>query len=224
MNRRTAKPILRSVHVAAVLRSQTWDTPGPAVEGGGRQRSVSTKKPAAAALIVVFALALLTGSAALGETLHQANAKEQLDPAIVAAMVAHAHGRSDQHSSAAIGASVSADRKNEWPFTRLVAAAGHSTASTAPATVDPKNEWPFDRRVAGLKPQATTPNPSPDSKNEWPFTRHLAQIAGNGSSGTEGFSWTDSGIGLFAGIGVALTAAAAAALMLTRKTRHPRTT
>jgi hypothetical protein len=57
---------------------------------------------------------------------------------------------------------------------------------------------------------------------EWPFTRHLGQIAENGSSGTEGFSWTDSGIGLFAGIGVALTAAAA--LMLTRKTRHPRTT
>jgi hypothetical protein len=113
--------------------------------------------------------------------------------------------------------------KNEWPFTRPVAArAPQSAGAAASAATDvhgePKNVWPFTRRVDSRSPQAavaraiviTSPSRG-EPKNEPPFVQATVSTAPTG----EGFDWTDGGIGVLAGIGLALSAAGA--LLIVRK-------
>ena len=115
-------------------------------------------------------------------------------------------------SALAASASAGGEPKNQWPFTRPVgdrttqAAASSSSVQEPVIQGEPKNEPPFTRPVGNRTTQAaasTSPVQEPviqgERKNEPPFTRPATVIVQ--SSG--GFSWTDAGIGLMAGIGIA---------------------
>ena len=125
-----------------------------------------------------------------------------------------------------------------------VAAVLAQTALAGPINGDPKNEWPFTRPTVSVQAQPlasahritrmslgdvrlrarTASQSSPvlnaDPKDEWPFTRSVDAQSRPLALGSGGFSWRDSGVGFAAGIGIALSAAA---LMLARKHRAPRT-
>jgi hypothetical protein len=99
-------------------------------------------------------------------------------------------------------------------------------AQTALAGGEPKNELPFTRPVVTRATQATpsvtqtSPEIRGEPKNELPFTRPVVtrQPATVVIQSSGGFSWTDGAIGLAAGVGVALSGAAAVGL--TRRSPH----
>jgi hypothetical protein len=103
-------------------------------------------------------------------------------------------------------------------------------AQAALAGGEPKNELPFTRPVVSRTSQAATHAaqvPSPviqgEPKNEWPFTRPVAQPPTVVVRSSSGFSWTDSAIGLIAGLGVAIVAAGATGLVRGPQRGTPRT-
>lgn len=100
-----------------------------------------------------------------------------------------------------------------------VAAVGAAVlAQTALAGGEPKNEWPFTRPVVTRTTQASTavakapPEIRGEPKNELPFTRVVTQPATIVVRSDGGFSWTDGALGLVAGVGIALSGAAAVGL------------
>jgi len=79
-------------------------------------------------------------------------------------------------------------------------------AASASAGGEPKNQWPFTRPVGDRGTQAATPSRTTvdpviqgEPKNEPPFTRPVTVVVKSGA----GFSWTDAGIGVLAGLGIA---------------------
>jgi hypothetical protein len=113
-------------------------------------------------------------------------------------------------------------------FRTIATAAGTLAAvlTLAPIALaggEPKNEPPFTRPVGqrtslGITTTArANPAIQGEPKNEPPFTRPATVVVVSGGNG--GFDWTDGGIGVAAGIGIAL--AGAGAMVLTRKS--PRT-
>ena len=169
---------------------------------------MSPRTPIQTAVVVIAAAAAITQSALAGVI--NADPKNQLP--FTQAVAQADHGQLP-------GATANADPKNEWPFTRPVAVAINHTAQVATLNADPKNEWPFTRRTVPSRQLAFSGPLNADPKNQWPFTRHLdanATVAGG-----SGFNWTDSSIGLAAGIGIAL--AGGAALSFGRKSRPLRT-
>jgi hypothetical protein len=114
--------------------------------------------------------------------------------------------RSDAQARVGVG-----EAKNEWPFTRPVA--GRTLAqvqgSDAQAQVgvgEAKNEWPFTRPIAGQADGSVLAGFSRvgggEAKNEQPFTQPvLAPPVVVRSS--DGFDWSDAGIGVAAGFGLA---------------------
>ena|SRR5947209_1565775 len=105
-----------------------------------------------------------------------------------------------------------------------VALAGAAVlAQSALAAGEPKNQWPFTRQVEARATQAAThvSSSSPilrgESKNQAPFTQPVATVVVQSGGG---FSWTDGGIGLVAGIGVALSGGGA---LLLARNKSPRT-
>ena len=117
-------------------------------------------------------------------------------------------------------AAAGGEPKNEWPFTRPVvqrttqAVVHHTAQANPPIQGEPKNEAPFTRPVGQRSTQAvvatTQANPlfRGEAKNEAPFTRRATVIVVSGHS----FQWADSGIGVAAGIGIALSGLGALAL------------
>jgi hypothetical protein len=109
-----------------------------------------------------------------------------------------------------------------------VAAVGAAVlAQTALAGGEPKNELPFTRPVVVARATQATPSVTQTSpeirgepKNELPFTRPVVtqQPATVVIQSSDAFSWTDGAIGLAAGVGVALSGAAAVGL--TRRSPH----
>jgi hypothetical protein len=95
-------------------------------------------------------------------------------------------------------------------------------AQAALASGEPKNEWPFTRLVGARETQAvarsgstTSPAPRGEAKNEPPFTRPAVVVVSSNS----GFDWSSGGIGVAAGLGVAVLGAGALSLVH----RSPRT-
>lgn len=100
--------------------------------------------------------------------------------------------------------------------TLIVLLGAATLAASASAGGEPKNEWPFTRPVGNRATQAVASSSSVkqpviqgEPKNEPPFTRPATVIV---QSSGGGFSWTDAGIGLMAGIGIAASAAGVAML------------
>jgi hypothetical protein len=96
--------------------------------------------------------------------------------------------------------------KHSIRSTFVVLLGASALAASASAGGEPKNQWPFTRPVGDRTTQAAASSSSVqepviqgEPKNEPPFTRPATVIVQ--SSG--GFSWTDAGIGLMAGIGIA---------------------
>lgn len=96
-------------------------------------------------------------------------------------------------------------------------------AGSASAGGEPKNEWPFTRSVGARATQVATqprstvqPAVQGEPKNEPPFTRPTTLVVQSG----RGFDWTDAGVGLVAGIGIAAIGAGALSL---RPTKSPQT-
>ena len=101
-------------------------------------------------------------------------------------------------------------------------------ATSASAGGEPKNQWPFTRPVGARAAQSVAPakvtNDPPiqgERKNELPFTRPVggARPATVVIQSDTGFSWTDAGIGLLAGLGLAATGAGV--LSLAHKAPQP---
>lgn len=99
-------------------------------------------------------------------------------------------------------------------------------APVASASGEPKNEWPFTRPVAARVPaQATssvTPAPAPvingEPKNEPPFTQSVAAPSLAIRSG--GFEWADAGVGAAGAIGFVAIALGAAVLTSSNRRRR----
>ncbi len=100
----------------------------------------------------------------------------------------------------------------------LAATGAAILAHGALAAGEPKNEAPFTRPVAArslsqTSHSATTPPQiRGEAKNELPFTRPVSTPPTLIVKTRGGFNFTDGAIGALAGIGVALSAAAALAL------------
>jgi hypothetical protein len=96
-------------------------------------------------------------------------------------------------------------------------------AQTAVAAGEPKNESPFTRLVGARTPQVAVNHAvqagaaiQGEPKNEAPFTSPATVVVASGGSG---FDWSSGGIGVAAGLGIALSGAGAARLVR----RSPRT-
>ena len=100
---------------------------------------------------------------------------------------------------------------------RVLLATVMSVAAFAPTALgEPKNEPPFTRTIA---PKSQPIEVAGEQKNEPPFTQPVPDVKPVVVRGGDGFDWTDGGIGVAAGIGIAL--AGAGAMVLARKS--PRT-
>jgi hypothetical protein len=101
----------------------------------------------------------------------------------------------------------------------VVSFAGAAVLGQAALAGEPKNQWPFTRPATVRSAQAaahTSARNDPairgEAKNELPFTRPVTVVVANDTSA---FDWSAGGIGLAAGIGVAL--AGTGAVLVTRK-------
>jgi hypothetical protein len=73
---------------------------------------------------------------------------------------------------------------------------------------EPKNEWPFNRPLDGRTTQAAVHHTSQfdpliqgEPKNVQPFIRPATVVAGS----RDGFDWSSGGVGVAAGLGLAIT-------------------
>jgi hypothetical protein len=96
--------------------------------------------------------------------------------------------------------------KNQLPFTRSVAertpAQVQITAQQV-GTGEPKNQLPFTRPVSSgsyAESALTGLASMGEAKNELPFTQSVTDDVTSG----EGFDWADAGIGVAAGVGLAV--------------------
>jgi hypothetical protein len=91
-------------------------------------------------------------------------------------------------------------------MTALALVVGMLAVPVALASVEPRNEPPFTRHVA-VPTSAGTTTEAPtvalgEAKNGPPFTRSVTETVVV-ASGARRFSWSDAGIGLLAGFGLA---------------------
>ena len=128
---------------------------------------------------------------------------------------------------AALGAG---EPKNEQPFTRQVGDVAERYVA-ATATVDPagepKNQWPFTRTVqrgtaSSVRAVAVAPNIAGERKNDVPFVRGISSTPVLVQS-SDGFDWSDAGVGAVATLGLGCVALAAFALRA-GGSRRPRAT
>ena len=128
---------------------------------------------------------------------------------------------------AALGAG---EPKNEQPFTRQVGDVAERYVA-ATATVDPagepKNQWPFTRTVqrgtaSSVRAVAVAPNIAGERKNDVPFVRGISSTPVLVQS-SDGFDWSDAGVGAVATLGIGCVALAAFALRA-GGARRPRAT
>jgi hypothetical protein len=113
--------------------------------------------------------------------------------------------------------------KNETPFTRPATvrsaqAVAHTTRQEPLIQGEAKNQLPFTRAIAARSAQAVaqTARQEPliqgEAKNQVPFIRPATVVV---AGETGGFDWTAGGLGVVAGIGLAL--AGTGAVLVTRK-------
>jgi hypothetical protein len=117
---------------------------------------------------------------------------------------------------AALGAG---EPKNELPFTRQVGDVAEryvaATATTDPAG-EPKNQWPFTRpaqrgTASTLSATAAGVDVAGEPKNDVPFVRGVSSTPLLVRT-SDGFDWSDAGIGSVATLGLGCAALAAFAL------------
>jgi hypothetical protein len=105
--------------------------------------------------------------------------------------------------------------------TIIVSLAGAAVlGQSAYASGEPKNQWPFTRPVAARTTEgaaAATSRHEPaiqgEAKNQRPFTRPATVVVAHDT--TTGFDWTSGAIGTAAGFGLAL--AGSGAVLVARK-------
>ena len=130
-------------------------------------------------------------------------------------------------AAAALGAG---EPKNEPPFTRQVGDVAEryvAATATADPAGEPKNQWPFTRTVqrgtaSSVHAVAVAPNIAGERKNDVPFVRGIASTPVLVQS-SDGFDWSDAGIGAAATLGLGCVALAAFALRA-GGARRPRAT
>ena len=97
--------------------------------------------------------------------------------------------------------------KNDWPFTRSVGERAPALVQSSSQQVgvgEPKNELPFTRPVSDAPVGESAPSVG-EAKNELPFTGYVSDGIRSGN----GFDWGDAGIGVAAGVGLAVVLAGA---------------
>jgi hypothetical protein len=128
---------------------------------------------------------------------------------------------------AALGAG---EPKNEAPFTQqagdVAARYVAATATTDPAG-EPKNQWPFTRTVqrgtaSSVPTAAVTADIAGEPKNEAPFVRGISTMPVLVQT-SDGFDWSDAGIGAAAALALGCVALGAFALRA-GGARRPRAT
>jgi len=121
-----------------------------------------------------------------------------------------------------------AEPKNDWPFTRQVAAQPQRTLEAATASSDPagepKNQPPFTRVVTqvGVTAPAASADVAGEPKNDVPFVRATARTPVVAPA-SDGFDWSDAGIGAGAALGLAALGLGVLALRV-GPARRPRMT
>jgi hypothetical protein len=127
---------------------------------------------------------------------------------------------------AAPAALAAGEPKNQPPFTMGDVAGRHVAAtSTSDPAGEPKNEWPFIRPVAretasSAHATAESAPVASEPKNDAPFIRSVSTAPVLVES-SDGFDWSDAGIGAIAalGLGCAALGAYAARGTVSRRTR-----